>query len=90
MCRAAKQSTIKIGRAYNDGMKLSRRLLAQSLALGSAAAVTGTLTAQTVPGAAADNELDRARAGLRASVQVVRSVKLPMSTEPAVQFHAKG
>jgi hypothetical protein len=71
-------------------MKLSRRQLAQSLALGTAAAATATLTAQAPPAAATDQGLVSARASLRAATQVVHNVALPMSVEPAFSFKAKG
>jgi hypothetical protein len=75
---------------YNGDMKLSRRRLAQSLAFGSAAAISVKLSGQPSVPPVPNNDLEQARASLRAAAQVVRNVKLPMSTEPAAQFHAKG
>ena len=67
-------------------MKVSRRSLAKTLVAGAAAA---TLPAQAPPPASAEAELAQARAQLRNAAQIVRSVPVPMSTEPAVRFIAR-
>jgi hypothetical protein len=62
-------------------MKVSRRRLVQVLT--AAVAVEPEAAAQTPAG---DAELEGARQYQRLSVQIVRQVQLPMSTEPAVKF----
>jgi len=70
-------------------MKLTRRALASQAAglslLGGAAAPSAAQQAPAQP-ASADQELDAARARLRRSIDLVRSVKVPPATEPAFKF----
>jgi hypothetical protein len=65
-------------------MDISRRQLASVLA--GATAVTAS--AQAPPVQPADDAVETARAGQRASTQTIARVPLPMSTEPAFRFKA--
>jgi hypothetical protein len=62
-------------------MQLTRRKLAATLLAPAAAA-----QAQTPPPPA--NELEAARARLKTNADALAKIDVPMSTEPAVSFHA--
>lgn len=64
-------------------MKVSRRALAKTLVAGTAVA---TLPGQAPPAAPADAEVTQARVQVRNAASIVRSVPLPIATEPATRF----
>jgi len=67
-------------------MKVSRRTLARTLIAGAAVA---TLPGQAPPTPSPEATLAQARAQLRNAALIVRSVPLPMSTEPATRFQPR-
>jgi len=62
-------------------MKITRRKLAAALL---APAATITTEAQTAP----TDELEAARAQVKANAEAIGRVEIPMSTEPAFRFQA--
>lgn len=63
-------------------MKLTRRQLA------AVVSATAMAQAQTEPRAAPADELETARARLKANSEVLTQQELPMATEPAFRFKA--